>query len=223
MLDNFKLIARRRFFALLGGSTILSVLGQRFLARSASAQTPPSQTAPAQTPASTPANPSPADTASPAMRTTSPSARGGDAIDILLADHRQIESYLNQISQTPATNPTQRAQLLQQLATLLTIHNATEENYIYPAIRDVARRPNDSATLYQQQDQAKVIMFELDQLAKNSPNWDSRFAALRTALMAHVAQEERTEFPQLRQAAGPKMTALTTKVRQLRSQFGSVS
>ncbi len=155
----------------------------------------------------------------PAAAQTSAPATGGNAIDILLEDHRKIKALMNQIAQTSAGNPTQRAQLLQQLADLLTVHNSTEENLVYPAIRDIAARPNDAAMLYHQQDEAKIIVFELDQLSKSDPRWSSRFATLHSAVLAHVAQEENIDFPHLRTAAGPKLAELTTKVRQLRSHW----
>ena len=151
---------------------------------------------------------------------TSPPAANTDAISILVDDHRRIEALMNQIAQTPASNPTQRAQLLQQLINLLTVHNFTEENLIYPAIRDIANLPNDATMLYQQQDQSKVLVFELDQLPKNDdPDWSNRFATFESALLSHVAQEENVDFPRLRTAVGPKLTELTTKVRQLRSHW----
>jgi len=155
----------------------------------------------------------------PSAAQTSAPATGRDAIDILLEDHRQIEALMNQIAQTSASYPTQRAQLLQQLADLLTVHNATEENLIYPAIRNIANLPSDATTLYQQQDQAKVFVFELDQLSKSDPDWGSRFSTLQNAVLAHVAQEENTDFPSLRRAAGPQLVELTTKVLQLRSHW----
>lgn len=155
----------------------------------------------------------------PAAAQTSTPTAGGTAIDILVEDHRKIKALMNQISQTSAGNSTQRTQLLQQLADLLTVHNSTEENLVYPAIRDIAARPNDAATLYHQQDEAKVLVFELDQLSKSDPRWGSRFETLRSAVLAHVAQEENIDFPRLRTAAGPRLTELTAKVRQLRSHW----
>lgn len=96
----------------------------------------------------------------------SPAAASGNAIDILIQDHRRIGALMTQIAATSAGDALQRAALLQRLADLLTIHNASEENLVYPAIRDLANRPQDAATLYHQQDEAKVLVFELDQMPK---------------------------------------------------------
>ena len=73
--------------------------------------------------------------------------------------------------------------------------------------------------LYHQQDEAKVLVFGLDQLSKSDPHWSSRFAKLRSAVLAHIEQEENVDFPRLRKAAGPKLAQLTVKVRQLRSHW----
>ena len=152
-------------------------------------------------------------------QTTSEPSASGDAIDILLADHRNIEALMDQIAQTTDSDVTAREQLLQQLADLFTLHNSTEENIIYPAIRDIADLPIDTVKLYYEQDEAKIMVFELDQLPKNDPQWGNRFKKLRTAVLAHVAQEENIDFPRLRTAAGPKLAELTTKVLQLRSHW----
>jgi len=218
MLENLKLVARRRFFTIFGG-TALAGIAAKGLISSASAQTTTPGNSPTITPGSRPTN-TPGNTPTTAPRSTpaTPAVKG-DAIDILLEDHRRIEALLNQISQTSANNPTQRTQLLQQLISLLTIHNATEEHLVYPAIYAIANLQTNARQLYQQQDQAKLLTFELDQLSKSDPNWDDRFNVFRKALLAHVSQEEKSDFPRLRQAAGNKLTAITAKVRQLRSQF----
>jgi hemerythrin superfamily protein len=143
----------------------------------------------------------------------------GDAIDILIQDHRTIADLLLQIAQTPASNPTQRTQLLQQLANLLTVHNASEENFIYPAIRNIAGLPRDASLLFQQQDNSKIILFSLNQVPPDSPQWDRLLATLTNALVNHVSQEENVDFPRLRQTAGPLLPVLTAQVVQLRSRF----
>ncbi|MBV9388083.1 MAG: hemerythrin domain-containing protein [Chroococcidiopsidaceae cyanobacterium CP_BM_ER_R8_30] len=150
---------------------------------------------------------------------TNAPATDTDAISILVDDHRRIEALMNQIAQTPASDPTQRSQLLQQLIDLLTVHNFSEENLVYPAIRDIANLPGDATTLYQEQDQTKVLVFELNQLPKSDPDWGNLFTTFQNALLSHVAQEENVDFPRLRTAVGPKLSVLTTQMLQLRSHW----
>ena len=191
MSNDSNHMTRRRLVAVFGSSAVFSVAMKRLLPAAAQQKT----TAPSPTPAT-------------------PS----DAIATLIQDHRAITTLMTQIAQT--SNPTQRTQLLQQLANLLTLHNSSEENLIYPAIRDIANEQSDAQTLYQQQDTAKVLLFELDQLSKSDPNWGTRFATFRSGVLAHISQEETRDFPRLRQIAGTtKLNQITAEFNQLRSHW----
>ena len=85
-------------------------------------------------------------------------AIGSDAIEILLNDHRAVQGILDQL---PNAIGPQREELMERLKGLLTIHNASEENLVYPAIRELAKRPMHAGQLYHQQDEAKVVVWEL--------------------------------------------------------------
>ena len=61
--------------------------------------------------------------------------RGNDAVEILLNDHQVIKGLLSELT---AAAGSRREAVLEQLKGVLTIHNATEENLVYPAINKVA-------------------------------------------------------------------------------------
>ena len=67
---------------------------------------------------------------------------GADAVEILVNDHRVIKQLLTEL---PDATGQARADLLQRLKAILTIHNATEENFVYPAIHEIAGRPSTRA------------------------------------------------------------------------------
>ena len=89
--------------------------------------------------------------------------RGNDAVEILENDHEVIKELLDQL--TSATN-SKRADVLELLKGVLTIHNATEENLVYPAINKVAGSKLESQHLYHETAEADVLFFELDGLLK---------------------------------------------------------
>jgi hemerythrin superfamily protein len=154
-------------------------------------------------------------------QTGTPRAAGDvGAIDILLQDHQAVKRLFAQLTSGGADA---RLSILQQLKVLLTVHNATEENLVYPAIRVLAERPQDADTLYHQQDEAKVGIWELDSMLKGelrSADFDARAAELRDAVLAHIEKEEETEFPRLAEAlAGRGGQELTAAVRELRANF----
>jgi hemerythrin superfamily protein len=144
-------------------------------------------------------------------------APNGDVIAGLEQDHQQIRSLLQQIQSTQ--DAAQREPLFHQLGSLLTIHNAVEENLVYPALQDISKRPQDAAQLYRQQDDSKVLFFALDALPKNSPEFNTQFVAFRNAVLAHIEQEERTDFPIVRSTASQKLADLTSKANLLRTHF----
>ena len=152
--------------------------------------------------------------------------RGNDAIEILTNDHQTIKSLLSALTQ--ATQPDRRKETLEQLKGALTIHNATEENLLYPALQVVAGKKSESQKLYHETAEADVLVFELDTMLKEGD--DSGFSKtaekLQSAVLEHIDDEESSAFPHLQKNAEPEQAQmLTQSVREFRSsmQFQSPS
>ena len=155
-----------------------------------------------------------------APRTGGVATIGNDAIEILLNDHKVVKSLFDQLASAASSD---RASVLEQLKALLTVHNATEENLVYPAIRFIAARPRDAETLYHQQDAAEAGLWCIDATIKGlveGDDVDDQIQTLQKAVLAHVRKEEETEFPHLRKALqGNALEQLTDDVRTFRSNF----
>lgn len=145
--------------------------------------------------------------------------QGDDAIAILINDHIAIKELLTALNEA---SPVEREPLLKRLKLLLTVHNATEENLIYPAIRLLSRRPEAADTLYEQTAHADVVVWMLSNLDPGDSAFDTNAAQLRDAVLEHVHLEEVHEFPQLRDAAATEMAKLTADVREFRHTFGTI-
>ena len=143
---------------------------------------------------------------------------GNDAIEILENDHRRIKQLLADLVE--AADDDARSEVLDELKALLTIHNASEENLIYPAVRVLGKHPSESDKLYHQQDGAKVAVWELDMLAEDDDDFEARAKKLQSAVLGHIDKEEKTEFPHLRETAGEEaMDELTAALRELRGSL----
>jgi hemerythrin superfamily protein len=145
--------------------------------------------------------------------------KGADAIEILLNDHQIIKGLLEDL--TAGKNGT-RKKTLEKLKSVLTIHNATEENLVYPAIAVVAGKKAESRGLYHETAEADTVVFQLDQLLEQAD--DAGFAkmaeAFRTAVLEHIAHEEESAFPHLRKNADPEQAeSLTEHVREFRGSL----
>ena len=100
--------------------------------------------------------------------------KGGDAVEILMNDHRLIEGLLERL--TSAVDNAERKSTLEELKAALTIHNATEENLVYPAIERIARKKAEAQHLYHETAEADVVVFELDSMLKEGRGEEDAFA-----------------------------------------------
>ncbi len=147
-------------------------------------------------------------------------ARGNSAIDILLNDHTTIKQLLGEL--TGAGEPQRRKETLEQLKGILTVHNATEENIVYPAIAVVAKDKSESKHLYEETADADVLLFRLDAMLKSADasDFDAMATEFREAVLEHIDDEESSAFPALQERAQPEQERmLTHSVREFREQF----
>lgn len=156
------------------------------------------------------------------MTTTTQSlpTTGDDAVEILKNDHTLIKNLLTDLA--GATDKQTRTNILEKAKAVLTVHNATEENLVYPALATVAGQKRESEHLYQETGQADVLVFELDTMLKTGD--DAKFAEtaskLKDAVFEHIEDEETSAFPDLQEKASPDQTQMLTQaVREFRSKF----
>lgn len=142
---------------------------------------------------------------------------GSDTVDILLNDHTVIKRLLGDLTQAPDRG--RRSAVLERLKEALTLHNATEENLVYPALAEIAAEKRESAHLYHETAEADVLVFQIDQLLHGGDETDFRAKAaqLRDAVFEHIEDEESKAFPALRERPEPAASQrLTQSVRQFR-------
>lgn len=146
--------------------------------------------------------------------------RGNDATEILTSDHEVIKRLLSELTQSSPN--TGMMNTLEQLKAVLTIHNATEENIVYPALREVARKKAESERLYHETAEADVLVFQLDTMMKegNFADFSRTAEKLRDAVLEHIEDEEQKAFPHLTESAEPMQAQmLTESVRKFRSMM----
>jgi hemerythrin superfamily protein len=147
-------------------------------------------------------------------------ARGNDAVEILKNDHQVIKGLLNQL--TGATQSQQRKQVLEQLKGVLTVHNATEENLVYPAIDKVGGGKQQAEHLYHETAEADMLFFELDSILKEGE--DTAFVEkaknFHEAVLHHIEEEEGKAFPHLQENSDAEHSKeLADAVREFRKSL----
>ena len=143
-----------------------------------------------------------------------PSLMAGDWLEALKTEHALALAIFDKIEATSDAEPAKRALLLTQLRHALGKHAFTEENVIYPSLRDWGDKA-DADKLNHDHGYMKQYLFELDALDNGSSAFLARVAAFRADLEAHIREEEEAIFPPLHAALGDarnaEITALANK------------
>lgn len=130
-----------------------------------------------------------------------------DMIDILVADHREVEELFQELER-----PVAEGQRLEQLLTVaiaeLVRHSVAEEIYLYPATREVLPDGDEIADReIADHSEAEETMKRLEDLKPGVPEFRIELESLISTVREHIADEEENLFPRLRQACSPQQLA----------------
>jgi hemerythrin superfamily protein len=117
-----------------------------------------------------------------------------DAVDLILADHREVERLFEQLRTTPELRPN----LLPAVTSLLAAHSRAEEAEVYPAARDEAGIADDVEHSQEEHLLADTILKKLSEADPSSTEFDSTLAELVKAVSHHIEEEEQKVLPALR-------------------------
>ncbi|MFE1440475.1 hemerythrin domain-containing protein [Streptomyces sp. NPDC058739] len=139
---------------------------------------------------------------------------GGNVIDELVTDHREVEQLFARIEALPP-GAEDRKLYADQVTMELVRHSVAEEAYLYPAVRK--HLPNGDALAdreIEDHSKAERIMKDLESCGADDPRFDALITSLMTEVRAHLAEEESTLFPGLRASCPPEaLDDLGDKVR----------
>ncbi|WP_327130601.1 hemerythrin domain-containing protein [Streptomyces sp. NBC_01343] len=138
----------------------------------------------------------------------------GDVIAELTADHHEVDVLFDRIEHTTPAGERQKA--AEQLTIELVRHSVAEEEFLYPAIRELFP-DGDLIADKELADHARVekLLKDLEGLDAAGPEFDQLLAVLKAEVTAHVYDEEQNLFPRLRHACTPEaLETLGDRVRR---------
>lgn len=143
---------------------------------------------------------------------------GGNVIEELMADHREVEEIFGRIEAL-----TVRGQGLRELVDEVTIelvrHSIAEEQYLYPAVREHIPG-GDRLADKEIADHSRVeeILKQLEGMKTDDARMNATLLQLMDEVAAHVQDEENNLFPKLRQACSPEvLDDLGDKIRRAKA------
>ncbi|WP_031482298.1 hemerythrin domain-containing protein [Streptomyces bicolor] len=140
---------------------------------------------------------------------------GGNVIDELVTDHREVEQLFGRIAGLP-TGDKDRKVYADQATIELVRHSVAEEAYLYPAVREhVAGGDALADKEIDDHSKAEQIMKDLEGCDADDPEFDRLIGTLMNEIRSHIADEEENLFPKLRAACSAStLDELGDKVRQ---------
>jgi hemerythrin superfamily protein len=118
-------------------------------------------------------------------------AEPGDWLSFALDHHDQIRAAFEVARK--ALPGGGRVSAMKGLAVVLNGHSLAEEIVLYPALAALGE-PNHAEEAYAEQTDAKLQMAELERVDPASVDWLEQLDRIRTAVLAHMTEEETTWF-----------------------------
>ena len=140
---------------------------------------------------------------------------GGNVIDELMTDHREVVELFGRIEALPPGHKDRKV-YADQATIELVRHSVAEEEYLYPAVRKhLADGDAIADREIEDHSKAEQIMKDLESCEAGDAEFDRLVGELMTEIRSHLADEEGSLFPQLRAACTPEaLDSLGDKVRQ---------
>lgn len=131
-----------------------------------------------------------------------------DAFEVLAHDHAEVKQMLTQLELGAVRQGgagteqlIQRKKLAEQLVIEESRHEAVEEMYFWPAVREYLPNGDELAdTAIGQEDEGKEVLNELEKLDAGTPRFEKLLADFIRAGREHINYEETRVWPALRVA-----------------------
>ncbi|MFC8917654.1 hemerythrin domain-containing protein [Streptomyces sp. WAC05374] len=139
---------------------------------------------------------------------------GGNVIQELTSDHREVDGLFAKIEALPAGDE-QRRELADQLTMELVRHAVAEEMYLYPSVRRFVDDGDDLADKeIADHGEVERMLKELEDCGPGDARFDALIGRLKSTVTAHVTDEENRLFPLLAESCSPQaLDELGDKIR----------
>ena len=143
---------------------------------------------------------------------------GGDAVDLLMREHRLVEQLFLQLDAAVAAGDEgDQREVADRIVKELSAHAAIEEEVLYPAARKVAGVAATVDGSVAEHAELKVLLAGLAGKDPGDTGFVEGFAKARDMVSHHVDEEEGELFPKLRDAVAPyELEVLRSRLEEAR-------
>ena len=122
-----------------------------------------------------------------------------DALKLLKEDHDRIKKVLTQIDETTERAVKTREELFTKAKDQLQVHEAIEEEILYPALKEHPKAKDLVLEAYEEHNVVDMVMTEIEDTPYDDDTWAAKFTVMKENLEHHIEEEESDMFDQCRQ------------------------
>lgn len=122
------------------------------------------------------------------------SSRQKDAVQLLKADHREVEKLFGQFEK--ASGEARKKQLADRICMELMVHTQIEEEIFYPASREFLKDDEIVNEAIVEHQAAKDLIAEIRDMDPADQMFEAKVTVLQEQIEHHVEEEEKEYFPQ---------------------------
>lgn len=144
-----------------------------------------------------------------------------NVIEILSADHREVEAMFTELEtlmqSRSGTDDQLRRDLVDQVTIELVRHAVAEEVVVYPAVKDKVSA-DEAERAKREHAEAEKTMKRLERLDPNDDTFNDELRRLMGEIRAHVIEEEGEMFPRMREMMTPdELVTLGSRVDSIKA------
>jgi hemerythrin superfamily protein len=124
-------------------------------------------------------------------RASSRAPKTQDAVELLKADHRQVEDWFEEFAKTRSDS--KKADLADKICTALKVHTMIEEEIFYPAFMEATGDEDMHHEAIVEHDGAKKLIAEIEASGPEDEYYDAKVTVLSEMIKHHVKEEEQRD------------------------------
>ena len=122
-----------------------------------------------------------------------------DALKLLKADHDKVKKILEELDSTTERGVKTRQELYTKVKAELVVHEAIEEEILYPALKEHPKAKDLVLEAYEEHNVVDMVMAEIDETPFEDETWGAKLTVMKENLEHHIEEEEGEMFKQCRQ------------------------
>jgi hypothetical protein len=149
--------------------------------------------------------------------------RGGkgtpmDALKLLKEDHDKVKGMMDELEASTERAVKTRQELFAKVRQELEVHEAIEEEILYPALKEHERTKELALEAYEEHHVVDMIMEEIEQIPVDDEQWSAKLTVMKENLEHHIEEEEEEMFDQIRQVFDDEELAELGERMQVRKE-----